>query len=53
MKIYNINAVNSEGIIVLTTSTFAKSYEEAMKYAFQWWKSVLNKTGLSLQVVER
>ena len=51
-KYYEFQAVNSYGIVVLTSGMFAKSYEEAQKAARRWWRRK-GSLDCALKVVER
>ena len=53
MKYYEFKAVNSLGYTLLSSGTFADSYDEAMKAAYDWWRRVTDKTDLHLEVVPR
>lgn len=53
MQYYEFKAVNSLGYTLLSSGTFANSYEEAMKQAYDWWRRISDKKDMHLEVVAR
>ena len=52
MRYYEFQAINEYFVVVLTSGIFAKSYEDAMNAAYDWWRRNA-KPGLSLRVLAR
>ena len=52
MRYYEFQAVNEYFVVVLTSGVFAKTYEEAMNSAYDWWRRN-HVPGCTLRVLAR